>query len=195
MNGYNFTDRVRSALQAARQEAARLHHEYVGTEHLLLGLLCIPESTAVKLLATLQVDLGALKADVERAVKQGSATRDPGADLPYTSRAKKILELAMGAARELRDPYVGTAHVLLGIVQEEKGVAARALLQAGITVPSLRSVLDASRGKAPEDAGPESERPVAYTLAADFADGRQLTQRFVHALDVMKYLAQWIGRR
>lgn len=194
MNGYNFTDHVRGALQAARQEATRLHHEYVGTEHLLLGLLCIPDCTAVKLLLMLHVDLTDLKANIEGTVKQGAPTRARESDLPYTSRAKKILELAMGAARDLRDSDVGTSHVLLGIAQEERGLAALTLVQAGITVTALRSTIEASRGIAHGDSDRDLDRPVTYTLVADFADGRQETQRFSHATDVMKHLARWISR-
>jgi ATP-dependent Clp protease ATP-binding subunit ClpA len=139
MNGYNFTDRVRMVIQMAREEAVRLHHEYVGTEHLLLGIICEGEGVAAAVLTNLNVDLEDVQQKVEEIVKIGkSATRDPK-DLPYTSRAKKVLELAMTEARELNNTYVGTEHLLLGLLREEKGIAAQVLLDAGLNLESTRA--------------------------------------------------------
>ena len=98
MNGYNFTDRVRKVLQMAREEAARLHHEYVGTEHILLGLIREGEGVAAAVLQNLNVDLEEIQQKIEETVKKGKAAAATGPDLPYTSRAKKVLELAMTAA-------------------------------------------------------------------------------------------------
>src|SRR5580765_5237174 len=108
MNGYNFTDRVRKVLQMAREEAARLHHEYVGTEHILLGLIREGEGVAAAVLTNLNVDLEEIQQKIEETVKKGKAAAAAGPDLPYTSRAKKVLELAMSEARELNHSYVGT---------------------------------------------------------------------------------------
>src|SRR6478672_11285121 len=108
MNGYNFTDRVRKVLQMAREEAARLHHEYVGTEHILLGLIREGEGVAAAVLTNLNVDLEDIQQKIEETVKKGKAAAAAGPDLPYTSRAKKVLELAMTEARELNHSYVGT---------------------------------------------------------------------------------------
>ena len=94
MNGYNFTDRVRKVLQMAREEAARLHHEYVGTEHILLGLIREGEGVAAAVLTNLNVDLDEIQQRIEETVKKGKAPAPEGPDLPYTSRAKKVLELA-----------------------------------------------------------------------------------------------------
>src|SRR5256884_559942 len=124
MNGYNFTDRVRKVLQMAREEAARLHHEYVGTEHILLGLIREGEGVAAAVLTNLNVDLEEIQQKIEETVKKGKAAAAAGPDLPYTSRAKKVLELAMSEARELNHSYVGTEHLLLGLLREEKGIAA-----------------------------------------------------------------------
>src|SRR5467141_936987 len=103
MNGYNFTDRVRKVLQMAREEAARLHHEYVGTEHILLGLIREGEGVAAAVLTNLNVDLEVIQQKIEETVKQGKSTIDPSLlaaiDLPYTSRAKKVLELAESEVR------------------------------------------------------------------------------------------------
>ncbi|MBP6572317.1 MAG: AAA family ATPase, partial [Gemmatimonadales bacterium] len=139
MNGYNFTDRVRKVLQMAREEAARLHHEYVGTEHILLGLIREGEGVAAAVLTNLGVELEDVQQKIEETVKKGKAASAAGPELPYTSRAKKVLELAMVEARELNHSYVGTEHLLLGLLKEEKGIAAQVLTDAGISLEQARS--------------------------------------------------------
>src|ERR671914_2960659 len=139
MNGYNFTERVRKVLAMAREEAARLHHEYVGTEHILLGLIREGEGVAAAVLQNLQVDLDEIQQKIEEQVKKGKATQTTGPDLPYTSRAKKVLELAMSEARELNHSYVGTEHLLLGLLREEKGIAAQVLTDAGVNLDAARA--------------------------------------------------------
>ena len=132
MNGYNFTERVRKVLAMAREEAARLHHEYVGTEHILLGLIREGEGVAATVLQNLSVELDEIQQKIEETVKKGKAAQTTGPDLPYTSRAKKVLELAMSEARELSHSYVGTEHLLLGLLREEKGIAAQVLTDANV---------------------------------------------------------------
>ena len=139
MNGYNFTDRVRKVLQMAREEAARLHHEYVGTEHILLGLIREGEGVAAAVLTNLNVDLDDIQQKIEETVKKGKSPAPEGPDLPYTSRAKKVLELAMSEARELNHSYVGTEHLLLGLLREEKGIAAQVLGDAGVNLEQSRA--------------------------------------------------------
>jgi len=139
MNGYNFTDRVRKVLQMAREEAARLHHEYVGTEHILLGLIREGEGVAAAVLSNLSVDLEEIQQKIEDSVKKGKAAAAAGPDLPYTSRAKKVLELAMSEARELNHSYVGTEHLLLGLLREEKGIAAQVLTDVGVNLEQARA--------------------------------------------------------
>lgn len=139
MNGYNFTERVRKVLAMAREEAARLHHEYVGTEHILLGLIREGEGVAAAVLQNLSVDLEEVQQKIEETVKKGKAAQTTGPDLPYTSRAKKVLELAMGEARELNHSYVGTEHLLLGLLREEKGIAAQVLTDAGVNLEAARA--------------------------------------------------------
>ena len=134
MNGYNFTERVRKVLAMAREEAARLHHEYVGTEHILLGLIREGEGVAATVLQNLSVELDEIQQKIEETVKKGKAAQTTGPDLPYTSRAKKVLELAMSEARELSHSYVGTEHLLLGLLREEKGIAAQVLTDAGVNL-------------------------------------------------------------
>src|SRR2546426_124953 len=139
MNGYNFTDRVRKVLQMALEEAARLHHEYVGTEHILLGLIREGVGVAAAVLTNLNVDLEEIQQKIEETVKKGKAAAAAGPDLPYTSRAKKVLELAMSEARELNHSYVGTEHLLLGLLREEKGIAAQVLTDAGVNLEQARA--------------------------------------------------------
>src|SRR6202521_2455904 len=139
MNGYNFTERVRKVLAMAREEAARLHHEYVGTEHILLGLIREGEGVAAAVLQNMSVDLDEIQQKIEETVKKGKAAQTTGPDLPYTSRAKKVLELAMSEARELNHSYVGTEHLLLGLLREEKGIAAQVLTDAGVNLEQSRA--------------------------------------------------------
>ena len=139
MNGYNFTERVRKVLAMAREEAERLRHEYVGTEHILLGLIREGEGVAAAVLQNLSIDLDEIQQKIEDTVKKGKAAAATGPDLPYTSRAKKVLELAMAEARDLTHNYVGTEHLLLGLLREEKGIAAHVLTGAGINLDAARA--------------------------------------------------------
>ena len=163
MNGYNFTDRVRKVLQMAREEAARLHHEYVGTEHILLGLIREGEGVAAAVLTNLNVDLEEIQQKIEETVKKGKAAAAAGPDLPYTSRAKKVLELAMSEARELNHSYVGTEHLLLGLLREEKGIAAQVLTDAGVNLEQARAetlrLLGSEMPSAAPAAGPGTQAP------------------------------------
>lgn len=137
MNGYNFSEHVRESLALAREESGRLGHEYVGTEHILLGLLRLDHGVAGVMIQNLGADAGTLRDVIVRTVKHGTS-RGHGPDLPYTSRAKKCLELAMTEARGFNHSYVGTEHLLLGLLREGKGIAAQVLMDAGITLESAR---------------------------------------------------------
>jgi len=145
VNGYNFTQDVRRSLAYAREEAVRLRHDYVGTEHILLGLVrdadAQEEGGTAALLQALSIAPGELREDVEKAVKPGRPAQTTGPDLPYTSRAKKVLELAMSEARELDHSYVGTEHLLLGLMREESGVAAQVLRQKRLTLDGARAAI------------------------------------------------------
>ena len=134
---YNFTDRVRKVLAMAREEAIRLQHDYVGTEHILLGLIREGEGVAAAVLVDLSVDLEQIHDRVEESVRKGKATIALG-ELPYTSRAKKVLEFAMAEARDFNHSYVGTEHLLLGLLREEKGIAAQVLNSLGVTLDEAR---------------------------------------------------------
>ncbi len=134
---YNFTDRVRKVLAMAREEAIRLQHDYVGTEHILLGLIREGEGVAAAVLLNLNVDLDQIQERTEEQVRKGKAGATMG-ELPYTSRAKKVLEFAVAEAREMSHSYVGTEHLLLGLLREEKGVAAQVLESLGVTLEQAR---------------------------------------------------------
>jgi len=134
---YNFTDRVRKVLAMAREEAIRLQHDYVGTEHILLGLIREGEGVAAAVLTNLNVDLDQIHESVDASVRKGKATIALG-ELPYTSRAKKVLEFAMAEARDFNHSYVGTEHLLLGLLREEKGIAAQVLNSLGVTLEEAR---------------------------------------------------------
>ena len=130
---YNFTEEVRQVLSRARSEAAQLRHEYVGTEHLLLALIADPDGASVAVLSDLGVDADALRQAIEEIVKRGKSPVSAEQPLPYTSRSKKVLELAMIAARNLGDDYVGAQHLLLGLINEGRGIAAQVLADRGVT--------------------------------------------------------------
>lgn len=145
MVDFHLTNQVRRALQQARDEAIRLGHDWVGTEHLLLGLLLCDHCLAVTVLAGLGCDRDTVRADVERAVKRGDPAARAELDVPYTTRAKKVLELAMATSRDLAHDSVGTAHLLLGLVREAKGIAAQVLERHGISEERLRAATLESR--------------------------------------------------
>ena len=158
MNGYNFTDRTRRALHVAGDEAATFKHEYISTEHILLALLRDRASGAVALLTTLRSDMHGIRRKIEETVKIGSATTPAGAPRPYTSRAKKVLDLAMVAAREDGHSSVETQHLLLGLVREEKGIAAQVLAHAGITPGRVTAALGDARGTDDGTPGDQARR-------------------------------------
>jgi ATP-dependent Clp protease ATP-binding subunit ClpA len=144
MLGYTFTERVRHTLARARHEAANLGHSYVGCEHVLLGLLITIDGVAAAALKKFQIDPSMVEREVLRRVERGPAlTGEP--DLPYSSRAKKVLELSMAAARDLGHGYVGQEHILLGLIREGQSIAAQSLAALGVdlegTVSEIRRLL------------------------------------------------------
>jgi ATP-dependent Clp protease ATP-binding subunit ClpC len=141
VNGYNFTERVRKVLAMAREEAARLHHEYVAPQHMLLGLLREGEGVASVMIQNCGANLDELAGAVEAAAGKGKTSHEGGPDLPYTSRAKKVLELAMAEARDLNHRYVGTEHLLMGVIREGQSPATQALNDAGVTEEKARAAM------------------------------------------------------
>lgn len=174
MNGYNFTERVRRVLARSREEAGRLRHEYVGTEHLLLGLTGENEGITAAVLQNIGADRTAIRNKIEEVIQPGAEDRTPGADLPYTSRAKKVLELSMGEARMMHHTYVGTEHLLLGLLAEQKGIAAQVMVDAGVTLDKARAetlrLLGAPSGRPATPS--ESLTAVPHAAAPGYARSR-----------------------
>jgi len=131
-----FTDRARRVIVLAQEEARMLEHDYIGTEHLLLALIHEGEGVAAKALRALDVDLDTLRREVEALVGRGQ--QPPKGHIPFTPRAKKVLELSLRESVHLGHDYIGTEHLLLGIVREGEGPAAQVLQQRGIELNSVR---------------------------------------------------------
>src|SRR6476660_9348282 len=132
-----FTDRDRKVMQLANQEAQRFNHEYIGTEHILLGLVKEGSGVAANVLKNLEVDLRKIRLEVEKIVQSGPDMVTMG-KLPQTPRAKKVIEYAMEEARNLNHNYVGTEHILLGLLREQEGVAAQVLMNLGLKLEEVR---------------------------------------------------------
>ena len=133
-----FTERARKVIVFAKEEARRFNHDYIGTEHLLLGLIREGEGVAAAVLQKLGVDLESIRIEVEKLVQPGPQTQVVG-DIPFTPRSKKALELAAEEARALGHNYIGTEHLLLGLVKEGEGMAYRVLLNLGLDLGKLRN--------------------------------------------------------
>jgi ATP-dependent Clp protease ATP-binding subunit ClpC len=133
----NFTPRAQQVLALARKEADRLNHNFVGTEHLLLGLIRLGQGTAVTVLGKMGLDLETVRLEVEKQVSTNPYQKVIG-NIPYTPRVKKVLALASKEAKALNHTYIGTEHILLGLLREDDGVAARVLEKVGINVEQTR---------------------------------------------------------
>jgi ATP-dependent Clp protease ATP-binding subunit ClpC len=132
-----FTDRARKVMNLAKSEAQRLNHEYIGTEHILLGLVQEGSGVAANVLRNMGIDLKRIRAEIEKLVK-GSSTMVPMGNLPFTPRAKKVLELSLEEASQLGHNYIGTEHLLLGLIKESEGIAARVLTNLGVKLEDVR---------------------------------------------------------
>jgi ATP-dependent Clp protease ATP-binding subunit ClpC len=134
-----FTDRARRVVVLAQEEARMLHHNYIGTEHLLLGLVHEGEGVAALALTGMGIQLEAVRGEVERIIGQGQATS--AGHIPFTPRAKKVLELSLREALQLGHNYIGTEHILLGLVREGEGVAAQVLQMLGADLNRVRQAV------------------------------------------------------
>src|SRR6201985_67260 len=134
----NFTPRAQQVLALARKEADRFHHNYVGTEHILLGLIKLGQGVAVSVLQKMGLDLETVRGAVEKQVGTGQETKTQGS-IPYTPRVKKVLALAGKEAKALNHSYVGTEHILLGLLREGEGVAARVLKSLEVDIERTRN--------------------------------------------------------
>src|SRR5437773_2524489 len=149
-----FTDRARKVMQLANQEAQRFNHEYIGTEHILLGLVKEGSGVAANVLKNLDVDLRKIRLEVEKLVQSGPEMVTMG-KLPQTPRAKKVIEYSMEEARNLNHNYVGTEHILLGLLREQEGVAAQVLMNLGLKLEEVREEVLNLLGRGIEGEGTE----------------------------------------
>ncbi|HAA51536.1 MAG TPA: NDP-hexose 4-ketoreductase, partial [Planctomycetaceae bacterium] len=175
-----FTDRARKVMQLANQEAQRFNHEYIGTEHVLLGLVKEGSGVAANVLKNLDVDLRKIRLEVEKIVQSGPDMVTMG-KLPQTPRAKKVIEYALEEAKNLNHNYVGTEHLLLGLLREQEGVAAQVLMNLGLKLEDVREEVLNLLGhglegaEASERASGSSKSGKSKTPALD-SFGRDLTE-------------------
>ena len=172
-----FTDRARRVVVLAQEEARMLNHNYIGTEHILLGLIHEGEGVAAKALESLGISLEAVRQQVEEIIGQGQQA--PSGHIPFTPRAKKVLELSLREALQLGHNYIGTEHILLGLIREGEGVAAQVLVKLGADLNRVRQqviqLLHGYQGKEPQAAGTAAESAPSTSLVLD-QFGRNLTQ-------------------
>jgi len=176
-----FTDRARKVMQLANQEAQRFNHEYIGTEHVLLGLIKEGSGVAANVLKNLDVDLRKIRLEVEKLVQSGPDMVTMG-KLPQTPRAKKVIEYSMEEARHLNHNYVGTEHILLGLLREQEGVAAQVLMNLGLKLEEVREeVLNLlGHGLEGEEAGGRGGRS---SDSGEEREGRKSSKSKTPALD------------
>src|SRR6516164_3611123 len=172
-----FTDRARRVVVLAQEEARMLNHNYIGTEHILLGLIHEGEGVAAKSLESLGISLEGVRSQVEEIIGQGQQA--PSGHIPFTPRAKKVLELSLREALQLGHNYIGTEHILLGLIREGEGVAAQVLVKLGADLNRVRQqviqLLHGYQGKEPAAAGaPLESAPSTSRVLDQF--GRNLTQ-------------------
>jgi ATP-dependent Clp protease ATP-binding subunit ClpC len=171
-----FTDRARRVVVLAQEEARMLNHNYIGTEHILLGLIHEGEGVAAKGLETLGISLEAVRAQVEEIIGQGQQA--PSGHIPFTPRAKKVLELSLREALQLGHNYIGTEHILLGLIREGEGVAAQVLVKLGADLTRVRQqviqLLSGYQGKETVVQGGPAEGTPSTSLVLD-QFGRNLT--------------------
>ncbi len=177
-----FTDRARRVVVLAQEEARLLNHNYIGTEHILLGLIHEGEGVAAKALESLGISLEAVRSQVEEIIGQGGSS--PSGHIPFTPRAKKVLELSLREALQLGHNYIGTEHILLGLIREGEGVAAQVLVKLGADLSRVRQQViqllsgysgPGSQEKAGATAGGSGEQSPSGSLVLD-QFGRNLTQ-------------------
>ena len=158
-----FTDRARRVVVLAQEEARLLDHNYIGTEHLLLGLVREAEGIAARVLESLEISLEAVRQQTEEIIGRGQHA--PSGHIPFTPRAKKVLELSLREAHQLGHNYIGTEHILLGLIREGEGIAAQVLVRLGADLNRVRQqVIRLVTGRDPESTG---RIAVAGELGAD----------------------------
>ncbi|MFZ1385533.1 MAG: ATP-dependent Clp protease ATP-binding subunit [Propionicimonas sp.] len=173
-----FTDRARRVIVLAQDEARMLNHNYIGTEHLLLGLIHEGEGVAAKALESMGISLDAVREQVEEIIGQGQQA--PTGHIPFTPRAKKVLEYSMREALQINHPYIGTEHILLGLIREGEGVAAQVLIKLGADLNRVRNtvlqLLSGYQGKEAATSGAPDSGPAQASATILDQFGRNLTQ-------------------
>jgi ATP-dependent Clp protease ATP-binding subunit ClpC len=196
LTGYDFNTRLRGALIKAREDARRRNHEYVGTEHLLLGLLAEEDTLVVDVLEKLDVRPIDLQVAIEHMITDGRPSgRMQTPDLPYTPRARVVLDQAISAAHEFGDGYVGTQHLLLGLIRERQGVAARAMTTAGLTeVELLREIVRLLQGEpvaamidVPQSQS-DTQVPLSIAVEVHYGDGSMAKKIFTSKDEAIGFL-------
>jgi ATP-dependent Clp protease ATP-binding subunit ClpA len=178
-----FTDRARRVVALAQEEARMLNHSYIGTEHILLGLIHEGEGVAAKALESLGISLDAVRQQVKEIIGRGQQA--PSGHIPFTPRAKKVLELSLREAQQLGHNYIGTEHILLGLIREGDGVAAQVLVKLGADLNRARpQVVQLLFGRAGEDlTGEGSPLPDDALTRVDSLDRR------------LAAIERWVGLR
>ena len=186
-----FTDRARRVVVLAQEEARMLDHNYIGTEHILLGLIGEGEGVAAKALESLGISLEAVRQEVEEIIGRGQQA--PPGHIAFTPRAKKVLELALREAQQLGHNYVGTEHILLGLIREGEGVAAQVLVKLGADLERVRQqviqLLHGHQGKQPADEGRRRGKRARARLMDDALARIEALDRRLAAME------RWVGMR
>jgi ATP-dependent Clp protease ATP-binding subunit ClpC len=196
--GYNFTRRLQGTLWDAVAQAQALNHEYIGTEHLLLALLVGRDGCGAAALRTLGVDLQGTANRVLTIVQHGVGSHDPssGALLPFTSRSKKVLELAKEEAKALNHALIGTEHLLLGMLAEGKGIAAQVLHDAGVDLEKARAQVVAILGTTSDDDSrasnqvPAGDQPASVRVVLEYMNGAVVSNHFTTTREAMGFLEE-----
>jgi len=190
-----FTDRARRVVVLAEEEARLLNHNYIGTEHLLLGLIREGEGVAAKALESLGISLDAVRQQVEEIIGQGQQAPSDG--ISFTPRAKKVLELSLRESLQLGHNYIGTEHILLGLIREGDGVAAQVLVRLGAGLNRVRQqviqLLHGYQGKEPESAGTGEGSRLGKRARAELLEDAPAR---IEALDRrLAAIERWVGLR
>jgi ATP-dependent Clp protease ATP-binding subunit ClpC len=170
-----FTGRARRVVVLAQEEARLLNHNYIGTEHILLGLIHEGEGVAAKALESLGISLQAVRSEVEEIIGQGQSA--PTGHIPFTPRAKKVLELSLRESQQLRHGSIGTEHILLGLLREGEGVAAQVLVKLGADLSRVRQQVIELLSLEPAEAEDQDENPetgIVAAVASVFEENRDL---------------------
>ncbi|SDL03823.1 ATP-dependent Clp protease ATP-binding subunit ClpC [Nonomuraea jiangxiensis] len=177
-----FTDRARRVVVLAQEEARMMNHNYIGTEHILLGLIHEGEGLASLVLESCGVELDHVRGFVEREVGRGA--KSPAGHIPFTPRAKKVLELSLREALQMRHNYIGTEHILLGLIREGEGLAAQALTDAGADLADVRQRLLDRVGHG------SKERPATEMF---FGGGSALNERLAQIQESLERIERHLG--